>query len=207
MVMDKSARMISPTARKTRQRIFDGAMECIGQNGYEKTTIDDIIFASGVSKGSIYYHFKDKGEIFRELTGFILAEHRERLDQVRQLDVGPWEKICCTIVRVFEKLRWGGARFVAGMELASLAQRNPAIHEIQVLVNDLYQQFFSRLISEGNERGEFMVEDVEKTSYLLYALLDGVFLRSIVQPEYASKAHCQFIIESAKKLLRFKAEE
>jgi len=197
---DKSQK-ISPTAQNTRQRIFDGAMECIGQKGYEKTTIDEIITASGVSKGSLYYHFQDKRDIFLELTGFILAEHRQSLEEIEQQDASPWEKISGTIVGVFEKLRAGTSRFVAGMELVSLAQRDPAIKEIQIQVNSLYQEFFSRQIAEGNERGEFLVADVEKTSFLLYALLDGVFLRSMVQPDYASKEHCEFTLESAKKIL------
>jgi TetR/AcrR family transcriptional regulator, transcriptional repressor for nem operon len=64
------------------------------ENGYAKTTIDDVIAAAGVTKGSFYFHFSSKEElgyaVIENASNFILGSMRESLD--RQ-DLGPQERI------------------------------------------------------------------------------------------------------------------
>ena len=47
--------------RKTE--ILDIAERLFLEKGYEKTTINDILIASGMAKGSLYYHFKSKEDV------------------------------------------------------------------------------------------------------------------------------------------------
>jgi AcrR family transcriptional regulator len=49
----------------TRESVLLAAQEIIAQYGYKKTTVDDIARKAGKAKGSIYYHFKSKEEIFQ----------------------------------------------------------------------------------------------------------------------------------------------
>jgi len=39
------------------------AIDCFSRHGYQGTTIDRIARAAGVTKGALYYHFKDKEEL------------------------------------------------------------------------------------------------------------------------------------------------
>ncbi len=157
--MKNKVKKISPTSRKTHQKIFKGALLCISQNGYEKTTIDEIIEASGVSKGSLYYHFENKREIFLKLTDSIVDQHRQSLSEIEALDLSPWQKIGLCIIEVFEKLRADTSRFRAGMELAALALKDRSLKKKQVQVNNLYQYFFSKTITAGIESGDFLATD------------------------------------------------
>ena len=47
----------------TRQNILYKAFELIYVNGYQATSIDDIIATTEVTKGAFYYHFKTKEEM------------------------------------------------------------------------------------------------------------------------------------------------
>lgn len=47
----------------TRQIILSKAYELIYKNGYQATSVDDIIAATKVTKGAFYYHFKNKEEM------------------------------------------------------------------------------------------------------------------------------------------------
>jgi AcrR family transcriptional regulator len=51
-------------AEQTRQRISDTAKAVFSQKGYTATSMDEICTGSGVSKGSLYYHFKSKEDLF-----------------------------------------------------------------------------------------------------------------------------------------------
>lgn len=48
----------------TRKRLFDAAARIFARKGFEKTTVDEIAEAAEVAKGTIYYHFKSKEELF-----------------------------------------------------------------------------------------------------------------------------------------------
>ena len=49
----------------TVEKIVAVSSELFAQKGYEKTSMQDIVDALGMSKGAIFHHFKSKEEIFR----------------------------------------------------------------------------------------------------------------------------------------------
>ena len=50
---------------KTKSAIFDAAINVFSKSGYEGATMDDIAATAGVAKGTLYYYFKSKEEIFQ----------------------------------------------------------------------------------------------------------------------------------------------
>ena len=50
-------------AASTRFQILEKAFELIYANGYQATSVDDIIANTQVTKGAFYYHFKNKDEM------------------------------------------------------------------------------------------------------------------------------------------------
>jgi DNA-binding transcriptional regulator YbjK len=52
------------TKEESRQKILQAAFEAFAENGYEKTSMDDIVKRSGLSKGTLYWHFTNKRELF-----------------------------------------------------------------------------------------------------------------------------------------------
>ncbi len=52
---------------KTKRKIFETSMELFAKKGYEATSIEEITSVVGVAKGTLYYHFASKEEIFNFL--------------------------------------------------------------------------------------------------------------------------------------------
>ena len=48
----------------TRERILDGALDVFARKGYHRALVDDIVRASGTSKGAVYHHFSNKEAVF-----------------------------------------------------------------------------------------------------------------------------------------------
>jgi AcrR family transcriptional regulator len=59
---------------KTRARILDVAEDLFSKKGFNGTSIDMIAKATGVNKGLIYYHFKDKEDIVLSIFQNIINE-------------------------------------------------------------------------------------------------------------------------------------
>lgn len=78
----------------TRQNILQKAFELIYTNGYQTTSVDEIIATTQVTKGAFYYHFKTKDEM-----GLAIINERMRptfkntFIEPFQRDVNPLETI------------------------------------------------------------------------------------------------------------------
>ncbi len=61
----------------TKQNIVKTALELFLQNGYEKTSMNDIARKVGITKPAIYHHFKNKDELIHEVLSIFFREMGE----------------------------------------------------------------------------------------------------------------------------------
>ncbi|MBV7405401.1 multidrug efflux transporter transcriptional repressor AcrR [Enterobacter sp. ENT03] len=61
------ARKTKQQALETRQHILDVAMRLFSQQGVSSTSLAEIAQAAGVTRGAIYWHFKNKSDLFGEI--------------------------------------------------------------------------------------------------------------------------------------------
>ena len=55
---------VRPKGQATRTRILDAAGELFAKAGYQDTSIEAVLDKSGISRGALYHHFRDKEELF-----------------------------------------------------------------------------------------------------------------------------------------------
>jgi AcrR family transcriptional regulator len=67
---------------RTRERILDVAYDAIIHKGFAGTSIDELVEAAGITKSGFFYHFKDKGDLARQLLVRFLAEDDAIMDQL-----------------------------------------------------------------------------------------------------------------------------
>ena len=53
-----------PAASQSRDQILKAAAECFKENGFAATSIDDVAYNLGATKGMIYHHFRSKIDLF-----------------------------------------------------------------------------------------------------------------------------------------------
>lgn len=61
------ARKTKQQALETRQHILDVALRLFSQQGVSSTSLAEIAKAAGVTRGAIYWHFKNKSDLFSEI--------------------------------------------------------------------------------------------------------------------------------------------
>jgi len=65
----------------TRTRILEAAVQVFAQKGYHETRVDDIVAESKTSKGSVYFYFPSKQDIFLALSDTFADLLESRLTQ------------------------------------------------------------------------------------------------------------------------------
>ena len=61
----------------TKSKIVNAAWNLFYENGYENTTVDEIIARSGTSKGSFYHYFSSKDSLLSSLSYVFDEKYRE----------------------------------------------------------------------------------------------------------------------------------
>ena len=100
---------VTTRSRATRDAILDAATDRFSAYGFRRTSMDDIAVAAGCSRASIYSHFGNKEDVFRELSRRL---HDERLAAMEAAASGTGD----VESRVFSML---DARFTPFVEITS----------------------------------------------------------------------------------------
>lgn len=78
---------------KTKNLIFESAIKIFSESGYRGATMDEIAANAGLAKGTLYYHFKSKEEIFNFIVEEGLLILQTQVVEVQNKNIGPIEKL------------------------------------------------------------------------------------------------------------------
>lgn len=67
-------------ASRTRQQIIDAARQVFHQHGVARSTLEQVASTAGLTRGAVYWHFKDKMELFHAMRADVLDPTNERVD-------------------------------------------------------------------------------------------------------------------------------
>lgn len=85
--------------RNTKSKIVSAAWKLFYENGYDDTTIEEIIFESGTSKGSFYHYFDSKDALLGSLA-YLFDEKYEELEET----IIPGQDTVATLLRLNREL-------------------------------------------------------------------------------------------------------
>jgi TetR/AcrR family transcriptional regulator, biofilm operon repressor len=126
----------------TKEKIQQAAFKCVARFGFEKTNLDDIAKEVGLNKASLYYYYKNKEDIFLDITttatrqfleslltstaavaGGVVAQVRHFLLERALYYVRMTEQVHITeeTLRQVERLFWAEMQDVAAQERAFLS--------------------------------------------------------------------------------------
>jgi AcrR family transcriptional regulator len=92
--------------RSTRERVVLSAVELFAKKGFEATSMREIAEAAGVTKPMIYYHFKNKEDLYFSILDTSLDRFTQTVRAAVEGEAPPEEKlqkIVATYVRHFEE--------------------------------------------------------------------------------------------------------
>jgi len=87
---------------ESRQRLIDAAEELFASQGFDGTSIRDLITKAKTNLSSVNYHFGDKKELYEELFSQRLREMREsRLNAIEQVMAGRGKPTLEKLIRAY----------------------------------------------------------------------------------------------------------
>ena len=84
--------MKKKNSRNTKGKIVSAAWQLFYRQGYDDTTIDEIVEASGTSRGSFYHYFEGKDALLSSLS-YLFDEKYEELTETMDMSLSPIDKL------------------------------------------------------------------------------------------------------------------
>lgn len=161
-------------AQELRERILVCAHARVVEGGFANLTMQALAEDAGIATGSLYRHFRSKGELAAEV--FSLACHAElaALSAVFCGSGSPTQRLASGLEQ-FAARAWNSRR----LAFALIAEPvDPEVDELRLLYREAYAELFVDLLDEGRRCGEFRVGQVALTA----ACLVGAIAESLVGP-------------------------
>lgn len=157
---DSEATVSEPAAGRSREEILRQAANLISERGYHAVSIVDISRAVGLSKATVYHHFRTKEEIL----GTIIIETLKRLvDHITQSLAGcsnPEERLMAFIVSQAEFFEMNLADFMVTIARTDGVEDAVMRKEIGRWRAD-YERLLNDLVTDGVASGHFRPYDTE----------------------------------------------
>lgn len=183
---DKTGPRRHAPAEERREQILLAAFSCFGDKGFHATTMDDLVRASGLSKGSLYWHFRSKEEVFLALFDSFAAELYGEWDAAAQSGADALEVLrreCEIAVEILSNDRMG---LLAWAEFLNHPTARERMGEIYQTARDKLATIIERGRSEGRLRAGPPCEEVAGA---LVGTIEGLLLQWLVDPDFALKRH------------------
>ena len=174
---------------ETVWKILDTAERLFIQKGYEKTSLQDIIRETDLSKGAIYHHFTSKEEIFYSVCERIGQRNAEVLSSVRDdPSLNGLEKLR----RIFKvSLQPERQAKMFSMMPYLLDNAKFLTAEMQNIFSEVVPEFMEPILRQGIADGSIHTDHPKEMAEAMM-LLSDVWVNPVVQPTTPeeTKARC-----------------
>lgn len=141
------------TDRPVPQRLLAAATRLFADRGYDRTSVQEIVEAAGVTKGALYHYFGSKDDLLHEIYGRVLRLQQERLDAFAEADAPVERRLrdaaADVVVTTIENLDDASIFFRSMHQLSEEKQRQVRAERRR------YHERFRALIEEGQQAGVF----------------------------------------------------
>lgn len=170
--------------RNTKSRIVSAAWKLFYEHGYDDTTIEEIIFESGTSKGSFYHYFDSKDALLGSLA-YLFDEKYEELEETIVFGSDTVKTLLMLNRQLFRMIENTiDLELIKKLYSTQLVTRG----EKQLLDhNRVYYKLLRRLMTAGQESGELTDDQSANELVRYYAFCERALLYDwcLVNGEYS----------------------
>ena len=180
--------MSKKTSRNTKSRIVNAAWELFYEQGYDGTTVEEIIESSGTSRGSFYHYFEGKDSLLSTLS-MLFDEKYMELDAKMDDDMNAFEKLLLLNRELFAMIEDSVSLDILARLYSSQLVTKGNKHLLDR--NRFYYRLLRKVVTEGQKRGELTDSESANEIVKVYAMCDRALLYDwgLCNGEYSLKSY------------------
>lgn len=169
--------------RERKKQILDAAERVFSERGFDRARMDDIVRASGLSKGALYWYFKSKDAIIRALLERVFIGEMNEAQALVEASGSASERLARFVELAVREYRRFENLLPLAYEFIALAYRSKAVRETLAGYFEGYTDFVTQIVEQGVKRGEFKPCDPETVAVSLIGMYEGIALIWFLDPQ------------------------
>lgn len=169
---------------KTYYSILMSGMEIFSEKGYKGTSLDEIASKAGLTKGAIYWNFKNKLELYNAIDNYVLTKLDKAVLESISNATDCRSRIKILIRRTIEFYEENPKMFDFMMKVyeGPLTFRSMMTEKL-AREYAFDRELLAEIISEGVKKGEFKRVNPETCALVLEGIIDGVVMQWSIDRE------------------------
>lgn len=165
--------MAKKDSRNTKGRIVDAAWSLFYEQGYDETTIDDIVERSETSKGSFYHYFDSKDALLSSLSYLFDAKYEQLMGEI-DVEMDSFDKLMYLNHELFlmieNSIPMDLLAQLYSSQLITFGERHLLNH------SRTYYRVLRKIVIEGQKRGQLRTDVSVNEIVKAYALCERAIL-------------------------------
>lgn len=155
----------------TRERLIDTASELFATQGYDATSVAQVIERAGLTKGGFYHHFASKDALLYEVYGDLITRQLERMDEILGKRLPPAETLRELITDLVVSTAASAQRaMVFWRESHRLGDQHTAAYRT---ARRRYHDAVRRLVRSGQTSGAFArVASADTVTFTIFGVIN-----------------------------------
>ena len=183
-------------ADERRAHIMRAALVCFTGKGYNNTTMDDIAAESSLSKGTLYWYFKSKDDLFTAaLMSVFLNVGQEAVAALEQYSTAA-DKLRAVVQAAVNLSKVIEGFFSLFLEFWASSPRREEAGQLWVNLLTEYKDVVVEIIEQGVRNGEFKPVEAEQLVWAIMAAYDGLAAYIVLIPDMDLERVSQVFIET-----------
>lgn len=167
-------------AGQTKELVVKTAYEVFKSVGYDKASLVDIAKNANLTRGAVYWHFKDKQSLYEYVVRWKLREVVQEKEKLFDNEEYTLEDVIRNLLRLHIK---DNEKYFFISQVVYLKSSHLELSDIAVEVDDVRRVYFKKLESFINNKinadGKFDDKLSERVTSFAYTLFEGVYLYNL----------------------------
>ncbi len=166
----------SVSREERQEQIIRAAIACFARKGYHLTTMDDIVAESGLSKGSLYWHFKNKKDLLINVMAWyfnqMAADAEPMLAQIPDAD----EQLKMLLMMFAQVMASDDPLLKIFIDFYAETRNDTEVYGALREMMEPYFEMIGNVIQRGIDDGKLKPVNPRQMAASLMAAFDGMFL-------------------------------
>jgi AcrR family transcriptional regulator len=188
-------------APQMRAKLAESAFELFALRGIKDVTLDEVAAHAGVTKGSLYWHYKSKKEVILAACAFYYRRWQQRAYAEIALDKDPLGQLERVIRFSVQSCLFDRANRVFTTEIFAIGLQDAEIQAGWAQFYDTVRELYVGLINAACASGQVEVADPRHAVDWMLAAIEGIKQRAAFEPQICNPDERETMVQGLLRIL------
>ena len=188
-------------APQMRSKLAESAFELFARRGIRNVSLDEVTSQAGVTKGSLYWHYKSKKEVILAACAYYYRRWQQRAYAEIALDSDPLGQLERVLRFSVQSCLFDRANRVFTSEILALSLQDAEIRAGWAQFYDTVRELYVGLVQAACAQGQLQVADPRRAVDWMLAAIEGIKQRASFEPEICTPDEREAMVKGLLRIV------